>query len=61
MQRGESIIVDHEFVFKIKHGKQKFILREAFKNIIPADIYNRHHKIGFYNPHARKVQSSESP
>ena len=36
--------------FKIKNGKQKYILREAFKDLIPPKIYNRHDKKGFYNP-----------
>ena len=36
--------------YKIKNGKQKYILREAFKDIIPSKIYNRHDKKGFYNP-----------
>jgi asparagine synthase (glutamine-hydrolysing) len=36
--------------FKIKNGKQKYILREAFKDLLPPQIYNRHDKKGFYNP-----------
>ncbi len=36
--------------YKIKNGKQKYILREAFKDIIPSKIYNRYDKKGFYNP-----------
>lgn len=36
--------------FKIKNGKQKYILREAFNDLIPSKIYNRHDKKGFYNP-----------
>jgi asparagine synthase (glutamine-hydrolysing) len=36
--------------YKIKNGKQKYILREAFKDLIPSKIYNRHDKKGFYNP-----------
>ncbi len=36
--------------FKIKNGKQKYILRETFKDLIPPKIYNRHDKKGFYNP-----------
>jgi asparagine synthase (glutamine-hydrolysing) len=36
--------------YKIKNGKQKYILREAFKDLLPPQIYNRHDKKGFYNP-----------
>ncbi len=62
-----SPFYDKEFVelslqlpdsYKIRHGKQKYILREAFKNIIPPDIYNRHHKIGFYNPGSIWIQQN---
>ncbi len=36
--------------FKIKNGARKVILREAFKNLLPPEIYNRHWKLGFPGP-----------
>ncbi len=36
--------------YKIKHGVRKFILRESFKDVLPAKIYKRYDKIGFVTP-----------
>lgn len=36
--------------YKIRHGVRKFILREAFKNILPRMIYKRYDKIGAATP-----------
>ena len=35
---------------KIKHGVSKYLLREAMKDKLPAQIYNRHDKKGFDTP-----------
>jgi len=35
---------------KIKNGQTKWILREAFKDILPSEITNRHDKMGFTVP-----------
>ncbi len=37
-------------VYKIHNGIRKHILREAFKEVIPEPIYNRHDKMGFVTP-----------
>jgi asparagine synthase (glutamine-hydrolysing) len=36
--------------FKIRNGTTKYIMREAFKNILPAEIVNRTDKIGYEPP-----------
>lgn len=36
--------------YKIRNGKSKFLLREAAKNVLPTEIYNRTDKIGFGTP-----------
>lgn len=38
---------------KIKNGVRKYILREAFKKILPKKIYNRYDKLGFPTPQER--------
>lgn len=35
---------------KIKDGKSKFLLREAMKDLLPEEIYNRTDKLGFSTP-----------
>lgn len=35
---------------KIRNGSTKYIMREAFRDILPEKIYNRHSKYGFYTP-----------
>lgn len=35
---------------KINKGVRKFILREAFKDLLPKEVYNRHDKYGFPTP-----------
>jgi len=35
---------------KIKGGKSKFLLREAMKDLLPEEIYNRTDKLGFSTP-----------
>lgn len=35
---------------KIKDGKSKFLLREAMKDLLPKEIYNRTDKLGFSTP-----------
>ena len=35
---------------KIKGGKSKFLLREAMKDLLPEEIYNRTDKLGFSSP-----------
>jgi len=35
---------------KIKDGKSKFLLREAMKDLLPQEIYNRTDKLGFSTP-----------
>ncbi len=35
---------------KINKGVRKFILREAFKDLLPKEIYERHDKYGFPTP-----------
>jgi asparagine synthase (glutamine-hydrolysing) len=37
--------------YKTKNGLTKFILREAMKDLLPAEVYNRKDKIGFAIPH----------
>jgi asparagine synthase (glutamine-hydrolysing) len=37
--------------YKTKNGLTKFILREAMKDLLPAEVYNRKDKIGFAVPH----------
>lgn len=41
------------FDFKMRGAQSKFILRRAFANDLPAEILNRHNKIGFGTPLAR--------
>ena len=36
--------------YKIQHGKSKYLLREAMKDVLPNEIYNRTDKIGFATP-----------
>lgn len=36
--------------YKIQYGKSKYLLREAMKDILPEEIYNRTDKIGFATP-----------
>jgi asparagine synthase (glutamine-hydrolysing) len=38
---------------KIKRGLRKYVLREAFKNILPKAIYSRFDKLGFPTPQER--------
>ncbi len=56
---GRMPFLDHriaELVARIKtnefmkKGMRKYILREACKEYIPAEVYNRRDKIGFYTP-----------
>lgn len=35
---------------KIKHGRSKYFLREAMKDVLPEQIYNRYDKVGFETP-----------
>ncbi len=35
---------------KIQHGKSKYLLREAMKDVLPKEIYNRTDKVGFASP-----------
>jgi asparagine synthase (glutamine-hydrolysing) len=45
-----------EFLFtlpdhlKLKDGKTKYVFREALKDLLPPDIYDRHDKVGFAIP-----------
>mgnify|MGYP003624972619 CR=1 FL=1 len=39
--------------YKVNNGITKFILREAFKGVIPTKILNRYDKLGFATPQAR--------
>lgn len=34
----------------LKHGKRKYLLREACRQYLPDEVYNRTDKIGFYTP-----------
>jgi asparagine synthase (glutamine-hydrolysing) len=43
--------------FKIKNGVRKHILRDAAKNILPAQILNRTDKIGFQTPESEWLKS----
>lgn len=36
--------------YKIQHGKSKYLLREAMKEVLPNEIYHRTDKIGFATP-----------
>lgn len=54
-----SPFMDYNFVertlplpmkYKIRGTKSKYVLREAFKSIIPNKIYNRNFKVGFMAP-----------
>lgn len=36
--------------YKIHFGKRKYILREAFKDMLPAEVYTRYGKLGFPAP-----------
>lgn len=56
---SRSPYLDHRLVefalclpdyFKINKNKTKIILREALKQVLPADIYNRKDKMGFVAP-----------
>ena len=38
------------YTFKTRNGLTKYILREAMKDILPAEVYNRKDKIGFVMP-----------
>ncbi|MCB9173619.1 MAG: asparagine synthase (glutamine-hydrolyzing) [Flavobacteriales bacterium] len=42
--------------YKIQHGKSKFLLREAMKDVLPSEIYNRTDKIGFATPEKKWMQ-----
>lgn len=42
--------------YKIQQGKSKFLLREAMKDILPSEIYNRTDKIGFATPEKKWMQ-----
>lgn len=42
--------------YKIQQGKSKFLLREAMKNVLPNEIYNRTDKIGFATPEKKWMQ-----
>lgn len=47
-------VVEHainlSYDYKTKNGLTKFILREAMKDLLPAEVYNRKDKIGFAIP-----------
>ncbi|MBA3665706.1 MAG: asparagine synthase (glutamine-hydrolyzing) [Bacteroidetes bacterium] len=47
-------LIDLMFSFngnrKIKNGVSKYLLREATKNVLPAEVYNRYDKRGFETP-----------
>lgn len=36
--------------YKIKNGVKKYLLREASKNVLPSEIYNRKDKMGYVTP-----------
>ena len=42
--------------YKIQHGKSKYLLREAMKEVLPKEIYNRTDKIGFATPEKKWMQ-----
>jgi asparagine synthase (glutamine-hydrolysing) len=42
---------------KISHGMRKFVLREAFKDLIPESILNRTDKTGYTSPEGQWVKS----
>ena len=42
--------------YKIQQGKSKFLLREAMKDLLPNEIYNRTDKIGFATPEKKWMQ-----
>ena len=42
---------------KIKNGQSKYILREAFSDILPSRILNRNDKKGFSNPRDKWFRS----
>ncbi len=44
---------------KIKNGKRKFILREAMKDLIPEEIYNRFDKMGFVTPQEKWMSANK--
>jgi asparagine synthase (glutamine-hydrolysing) len=45
---------------KIKNGVSKYLLREATKNYIPKNIYNRSDKIGFETPVEKWLRNYET-
>lgn len=45
-------VISSESVDLLRDGKNKYILREAVKGIIPESVYNRYAKVGFETPEA---------
>ncbi len=37
-------------IYKMQHGTSKYLLREAFKDILPQSVYERRDKLGFASP-----------
>ncbi|HTL81829.1 MAG TPA: asparagine synthase (glutamine-hydrolyzing) [Bacteroidia bacterium] len=42
---------------KIRHGLSKYLLREAVKPFVPADIYSRRDKMGYVTPNNKWIES----
>ncbi len=45
-----SFLLSIPLDYKIRNGKRKFILREAFKDLLPKEVYTRYAKLGFPAP-----------
>jgi asparagine synthase (glutamine-hydrolysing) len=45
--------------FKLRDGKTKYIFREAIKDLVPTEIYNRHDKVGFEAPEERWLKNDK--
>ena len=65
---GRSPFLDHRIaelvatidpVYYLKNGLRKYILREAFKDYLPAEVYSRTDKIGFYTPLVDALQKDK--
>lgn len=47
-------------VYKVRGTTNKVLLREAFKHILPAKIYNRKDKVGFYTPEQHWIKQLDN-
>ncbi len=46
-------------VYKIHHGRSKYLLREAMAGVLPESIYNRSDKLGFATPQTLWLKQSQ--